>query len=555
MISYLSAANDLPVVRCANRIFVELRRIARHRLLICFMVMAFTMVARLALLPRKPIPKPFVSDEFSYLLGAETFASGRWTNPSHPMWPHFETFHVLMRPTYMSKYPPGQALFLAIGRKLLGHPWFGVWISFGLFAGAVCWMLQNWVPPVYALIGTAISLARISITGYWMNSYWGGAVAAFAGCLVLGALPRLVRRNARAGDSAIFSLGLFLLAITRPYEGLAVVAGTGVALLFWRMRGHLGLADLFSARSLIPFFLVFGIGAMVNGYYNYRVTGSPWVMPYRIYFQQYQIASPWLIFGEQRAPEYRHAEIENTWKELDRQEYREEKAHPLQNVRNTYDIFSFYFGSLYLFPIAIGLLVSCSRRYWTAAGIVACLWFALLIESAKFPHYLAAGAGLFPVMVVYGLRYLRIIGREYGALLVLILAALICIQGKASDRGRPWETRPPGLLSPRMIVMSEVIKAGSNHLIFVRYAPNHVDKSTECVYNSANIDASQIVWAQDMGEEKNRELIDYFHGNRKVWLFQPDINPSEVVPYEPLSHTMATNDGSGISPRPSRWTP
>ena len=48
MFPCLSAVNDLPVVRCANRIFVELRRIARHRLLICFMVMTFTMVARLA---------------------------------------------------------------------------------------------------------------------------------------------------------------------------------------------------------------------------------------------------------------------------------------------------------------------------------------------------------------------------------------------------------------------------------------------------------------------------------------------------------------------------
>ena len=208
------------------------------------------------------------------------------------MWPHFETFHVADAADIHEQVPSGASLVFGDWAEIVRAPWFGVWISFGLFAGAVCWMLQNWVPPVYALIGTAISLARISISGYWMNSYWGGAVAAFAGCLVLGALPRLIRRNARARDSAIFSLGLFLLAITRPYEGLALAAGAGVALLFWRMRGHLGLAGLFSVRSLLPFFLVFGIGAMVNGYYNYRVTGSPWVMPYRIYFQQYQIASP-----------------------------------------------------------------------------------------------------------------------------------------------------------------------------------------------------------------------------------------------------------------------
>ncbi len=39
----------------------------------------------------------------------------------------FETIHVLAEPTDATKCPPGQALFLAAGQALFGHPWHRVW--------------------------------------------------------------------------------------------------------------------------------------------------------------------------------------------------------------------------------------------------------------------------------------------------------------------------------------------------------------------------------------------------------------------------------------------
>ncbi len=520
------------LVRYASQAFVWLTRVSRHKTAMCLLVMAMTMAARIALLPRIPIPHPFVTDEFSHLLGAETFASGRLTNPPHPMWEHFETFHELMQPTYMTMYPPGQSLFLAMGWKLLGNPWYGVWISFGLFAACLCWMLQNWVPPVYAILGTAITLTNISILGYWMNSYWGGAVAASAGCLLLGAVPRLARR-VRSKDVILAAIGLVLLANTRPYEGLVMSAAAFVALLFLRRRRQQSLVELLSARCVIPFLLVCGTGALLDGYYNYRVTGHATVMPYTVYFHDYRSAPLLIMFSERTPPHYRNADLANSW-EADLEHFHEMRSSPRLLLTEIYVLFKFYCQSLFVFPLVLGILLSGSYRMWTAAAICLCVWCGLLIESNHAPHYIAGSVGLLPVLGIYGFRWLRMVGKSYGPVLILTLATLLCIQGvvrRGDEHGRSWETRRPNFMSPRMIATREAMKHGGRHLILVRYSADHIDKSDECVYNSADIDASQIVWARDMGEEKNRELIIYYRASRQIWLYQPDTDANTLIPY------------------------
>src|SRR5580658_3876043 len=196
------------------------RTLARRKGYAVLVVGASALLLRLALLPLCPVPNPFIPNDFSFLLAADTFASGRLTNPTPAMWTHFESIHITMKPTYMSMYFPAQGLVLAAGKVLFGRPWFGVLCASAMMCASICWMLQAWLPPTWALLGGMLAVLRLGLFSYWINTYsGGGSIAALGGALVLGGVPRFMRA-ARLRDGLLLSVGVILLATSRPYEGL-----------------------------------------------------------------------------------------------------------------------------------------------------------------------------------------------------------------------------------------------------------------------------------------------------------------------------------------------
>ena len=159
---------------------------------------ALPVALRLLLLPRHPVPTPAGADSFSYLLLADTLRHFRLANPPHALPQFFETVFVLQDPSYSSIYPLGQGLALALGWTIFGHPWAGVVLSVAALCSLCYWMLRGWTTPGWALAGGLLAVIEFGPLNEWMNIYWGGAVAAAAGCLVFGALPRLRHQAAHA---------------------------------------------------------------------------------------------------------------------------------------------------------------------------------------------------------------------------------------------------------------------------------------------------------------------------------------------------------------------
>ncbi|MEX2217120.1 MAG: hypothetical protein WD749_00040, partial [Phycisphaerales bacterium] len=166
---------------------------------------------------------------------------------------------------------------------LAGRPIVGVWISAALFASALCWMLQGWFPPRWAVLGTLVGVSCMVLSGrandggilaYWSQSYWGGAASALGGCLLLGGLRRVVDRACWAASAAL-GAGVSILALTRPFEGLLVCIPVALALAGWFLWSRRATLPAKLLRVALPAAAVLALAAGWLALYNQRVAGAP----------------------------------------------------------------------------------------------------------------------------------------------------------------------------------------------------------------------------------------------------------------------------------------
>lgn len=526
----------------ANSFFARLENLlsrfaARKGLVVLFMFFA-VITMRLAVLPLLPVPVPGIHDEFSYLLMADTFAHGRLANPPHPMWVSFETFHVNWFPTYSSMYPPAQGLALAIG-QLLGNPWFGVLLSDAAMCAGILWMLQAWLPPRWALLGGAFAALNLGIASYWMNSYWGGAVAATGGALLLGALGRTKKRPSVA-LALLLGLGIAILANSRPYEGLLLSIPAAVWLLGWLM-GKVRSRLSFSARLRV-FFLPLSVVLLLTfafvGYYNWRLTGNAMLMPHVLNTRTYH-STPLFLWQHARAElTYNNQQFEDFYNGWEREDYKTTWSDVIgvsSEKLARLGVELLWPGVFFLLPALPFAFRDRRMRLLVLAFAICLAGVFLVIWSA--PHYAAPVTCVIYVLLAQAVRHLRQMKwkmRSVGIALSRAVVVILLLE-TASNVGRRacdpmwWTcTGDPS----RVYVQKHLEEIPGQHLLLVRYSDHH-NIHDEWVYNRADIDASRVVWARELTPEQNAKLFAYFK-DRDVWLVEPDVNNTEIKKYTPL---------------------
>jgi len=521
-----------------NRFRRTIQALSSPRVSVCTVfILSFALSAGISQF-KTPIPR--IHDEFSYLLASDTFSEGRLANPSHSFWKHFESFHIFHQPSYASKYPPGQGLFLAAGQVLTGRPIVGVWLSIALACAAICWMLQAWVPPRWALAGGLLSALHPLII-LWGQNFWGGGVAVLGGALLFGAVRRLIIQP-RTVTAIIAGVGLFLLAVSRPFEGFLTALSAALLLLIWMVRQQQFSRMLLFRSVLLPL----GIASLcilgALAYYNDSVTGSPSRFPYQVY-EESSSPTPLFIWGTPRTVNFTNSHLEKYHSEWSFATY--QRQQELNGYLSTVSLkASRLIGNLIVFPLGIFLVMLpwiLKDRWVQFAAMVVLLICLVDLCGATFfqPHYLAPVIPLFIFLLIQGARHWRVAGwkdRNRGPVFVAGLSLIFI----AMSFTRIWLYASTPDLPPQYKIalqrseLIEKLKAQpKKDLVFVKYSTEH-DPHFEWVYNRADIDRAEVVWAHILDEKENDKLIKYF-ADRQIWWIDADaeqviLNPIENMP-------------------------
>lgn len=449
------------------------------------------------------------------------------------MWQHFESFHIIHEPSYTAKYPPLQSLTLAVG-QWLGHPIIGVCLASGVSIAALVWMLYGWLPKEIRWLAWLIAVTHPSFHFFFAHSYMGGAVAITGASLLLGAFPRLDEKL-KPSLAVAAGIGILLLANSRPFEGLFLTAAVAIGLGFRMMQQQWNRIQ-FAKQIVAPTTITLFIGAVGMLGYNHQVTGDMLTMPYQVHEQSYgwNPIFIWQVAGEK--PDYRHEAMERFFKadkEVTELEYASSQLILSKKLMVAVGLLSFYCGPCILMIFGIWWYRHQQLTPYLIGFLIPVFLASIISKWANF-HYAAPAAPLLLALMIassYGLwNCFKVPAVKRGIIYTAIAFHCIWFMNVITDTGSlhrgNW-----GVM--REEVAAQLKGVAGKDLVFVRYTDDH-NVHQEWVYNRANIDESEVVWAREINDQRRQELIDYFP-ERQVWILTANQRGYDLEPFSTIS--------------------
>jgi hypothetical protein len=478
-LAFMAPRLGWPVYR---RVECWLARLARRQGLSVAVVGVAAFVLRLAILPVCPVPLPFIPDDFSFLLAAETFAAGRLTNPTPAMWMHFETIHETMVPTYQSMYFPAQGLVLAAGKVLTGQPWFGV-----LVVGALMWWMalgMGLLATTRPYEGMLLCLPVVVYLAYWI---FKGKNVPSAAVLLRRAVGPVLLLLAMISWLGYYDHQAFGHATTLPYSVDRAEYAMAPYYVWQKARPE----PDYRHAEMRKFYYVNEMGGFEK---IHKLSGFV----------------PETIFKLVRSFEF-YAGFA--------------LLVPLMMMRRVFKDKRVRFLVICTLVLAGGMVIEIFLIPHYLAPFTAA-FYAIGLQMMR--HLRVWKPGGQPV----GMTLVRLV-----VTLCVVMAAVRLDAGPLHFAGPEWPpsiwtdrwTGPGDFGTDRAGVAEKLAAMPGQQLVIVRYAGDH-NPIDEWVYNAASIDGAKVVWAREMGSAENEDLIRYYKG-RSVWLVEPDKKPVTVVPY------------------------
>jgi hypothetical protein len=338
-------------------------------------------------------------------------------------------------------------------------------------------------------------------------------------------------------------IGLAILANTRPYEGFVFSLPVAVILLVWLFRRSSPPVRITLPRVIAPLLILLVFTAAGLGYYLWRVTGSPVRMPYQIERQTYGVA-PYMLWQSVRPePAYNNAVMRKMYVEEELKGYQAFRSFP-GILLKIYIGWSFFLGTALTLPfllLAFALprnfsMRDIDRNTRVLIIVLAVSVLAWLGETFYNPHYSAPTTCVILALVLLALRQLRHWSPS-GVFLARAIPMICIFSFVARAAAGPLhipiaESHEPSWYQRgmagfgRSAIEQQLRASPGKHVVLVRYAPDH-EPFAEWVYNAADIDGSKIVWARELGAQKDQQLITYFK-DRQVWLLEADEKPPKL---------------------------